>query len=132
MIGVSEGVSCFSVSSTSITFSTSRVSSMSVGTTTSGCFFFSTSSSESEEDELDEDEEMLRSLLNIPVIFSVTSLSEGVGSFGTSSTTTTSLSSELEEDEEDTDSLRITSSLCGTGLTSSFSSSESELDEELL
>merc|ERR1712173_378142 len=118
MIGVSEGVSCFVVPSTSITFSTS------VGTTTSGCFFFSITSSESEEDELDEDvvcttsfstgngiscsfpsseseldEEVLRSLLNIPVIFSVTVLSEGVGCFGTSSTTTISFSSELEEDD---------------------------------
>ena len=75
---------------------------------------------------------MLRSLLNIPVIFSVTPLSEGVGSFGTSSSTTTFVSSELEEDEMDSVFLRTTSSLCGTGLTSSFSSSESELDEELL
>merc|ERR1712020_855753 len=104
----------------------SGLSSMSIGTTTSGCFFLSTSSSDSEEDELDSDvvclssfsdgngiscsfsssdseldEEMLLSRLNIPVIFSVASLSEGVGCFGNSSTTIISLSSELEEDEID-------------------------------
>ena len=128
MMGVSEDVSWFVTSSTLITFSTSAsgLSSMSVGTTTSGCFFLSTSSSDSEEDELDSDvvcltsfstgngiacsfssseseldEELLLSLLNMPVIFSVTGLSEGVGCFGISSTTTISLSSELEEDEID-------------------------------
>ena len=51
------------------------------------------------------DEEMLLSLLNMPVIFSVTGLSEGVGCFGISSTTTISLSTELEEDEIDSDFL---------------------------
>merc|ERR1712018_873007 len=100
----------------------------------------------SSESELDE--EVLRSLLNIPVIFSVTVLSEGVGCFGTSSTaitfstsveTTTSgcfffstSSSESEEDELDEDVVCTTSFSTGNGISCSFPSSESELDEEVL